>query len=75
MLTQTQIDSYREHGFAVLELDNRGSGNRGGNARDDRDVNVMTAKRCDLLAAAAENERIAALEADHGVAGSGVKNQ
>jgi hypothetical protein len=50
----------------------RGAGEGGGDARHDFEGDVVIAQEFQLLAAAAEHERIAALEPDHAPAGAGV---
>ena len=56
-------------------LQGRGGGDAGGDAGHDLDGDARLAQRIELLAATAEDERIAALEPDHGLAGAGAVDQ
>ena len=60
----------RDVAMGERDLQARGGGNPGGDAGNDLDIDAGIAQRGDLLAAAAEDQRIAAFQPHHGLAGA-----
>ena len=69
LVARQEGDGVRHVAMGERDLQARGGGDAGGDAGHDLDGDAGRAQRIELLAAPAEDERIAALEPDHGLAG------
>src|SRR5262245_8662943 len=75
LVARQEGDGVRYVAVRQRNLQARGCCNAGGDAGDDFDVNARRAKRVELFAATAENQRIATFQTNNGLPGKRALDQ